>query len=80
MTEEALVFLDEQTFNSNLQKLIATKGELEGTGLSLQDVRNMIYTRRIKVDPGVANIVEKEKAAKVKKEKVSGFGVDDILG
>ena len=79
-----LVFLDEQTFNSHLQKFIESKGELEGTGLSLQDIRNMIYTRRIKVDPAVEKTVEKEREAKAakstKRSKVDGFGVDDILG
>jgi len=43
--DSPLVFLEDNIFNAQLAKLIATKGELEGSGLTLQDLRNMIYTR-----------------------------------
>jgi len=78
--DEPLIFLEENIFNANLAKLISTKGELEGSGLTLQDIRNMIYTRRVKVNPGVADAVEKVKKPGTKKEKLSGINVDDFLG
>lgn len=83
MSELELKFLDDPTFNSYMAKLISSKGELEGTGLTLQDIRNMIYTRRIKVNPDVEGAVEKAKSPKsqsTNRKKVDGFGVDDILG
>lgn len=83
MSELELKFLDDPTFNSHMAKLISSKGELEGTGLTLQDIRNMIYTRRIKVNPDVEGAVEKAKSPKsqsINRKKVDGFGVDDILG
>jgi hypothetical protein len=80
MTVDELKFLDEPTFNDYLQRLIKTKGELEGTGLVLQDIRNMIYTRRLKIDPNVEAAVEKAKETKsTNRKKVSGINVDDFL-
>lgn len=78
-TEAPLQYLEDNIFNAHLAKLIATKGELEGTDLTLQDIRNMIYTRRVKVNPGVADAVEKVKKPGTKKEKLSGINVDDFL-
>lgn len=80
--ENQLIFLEDNIFNAHLAKLISTKGELEGSGLTLQDIRNMIYTRRVKINPGVQDVVEKERVKKpgTKKEKLSGMNVDDFLG
>ena len=83
MAELEIKFLDEPTFNSHLAKLISANGELEKTDLSLQDIRNMIYTRRVKINPDVEGAVDRAKSPKtpsVNRKKVDGFGVDDILG
>jgi len=80
--DSPLVFLEDNIFNAQLAKLIATKGELEGSGLTLQDLRNMIYTRRVKVNPGIPDTGEVPKTKKpgTKKERLSGINVDDFLG
>lgn len=80
-TPQELKFLDEPIFQEMLNKLIASKGQLEGTGLILQDIRNMIYTRRLKVDPNVEGAVAATKKTKsTNKAKVEGFAIDDLLG
>ena len=80
MADDPLVFLDEPTFKGMLEKLVASKGSLEGTGLSLQDIRNMVYTRRLKVDPNMEQVVASTKKSKsTNRATVEGFGIDDLL-
>ena len=78
--DQAPQYLEENIFNAHLAKLISTNGELEGSGLTLADVRNMIYTRRVKINPGIGDTFEaKAKKPGTKKEKLSGMNVDDFL-
>lgn len=77
-----LKFLEEPIFKEMLDKLVTSKGVLEGTGLTLQDIRNMVYTRRLKVDPNMEAAVEgaKKKGKSTNRATVEGFSIDDLLG
>ena len=45
--------LDDVEFNSHVVKLINSGGSIEEAGLTLDDVRNMIYTRKVKINPEI---------------------------
>lgn len=66
-------------------RLVASKGDHEAAKLSLQDIRNMIYTRMLHLNPNI-EAEEAEKATKEAKPKgpkkvttIKGAALDSTL-
>lgn len=68
------------------KRLIESNGDIEKAGISLEEMRNVIYTCRMKANPMQDNPSEKEKKPKKEKTestnkvKLSGDSVNDFLG
>lgn len=72
------VLLDDPTFNDRLSRLITTQGDAERAGITLEEVSDMIFTRRTNI--GVVDTTPKVKAPKAPKTKITGEAMDDLLG
>ena len=82
--------LDDVEFNSHVVKLINSGGSIEEAGLTLDDVRNMIYTRKVKINPEVltqrsegddsgSSIAPKARSGKAKGPTLKGADLNDFL-
>lgn len=73
------IIIDDSTFNDRVNRIIATNGDSERAGVSLEEVADLIFTRRMRINPQAGEITA-QRAAKPKKEKITGQAVDDLLG
>lgn len=69
------IVIDDNVFNDRVARLIATQGNAERAGVSLEEVGDMIYTRRMRINPSAGD----PPAPKGKKEKITGAKLDDLL-
>lgn len=78
------IVLDDPTFNDRLGRLVTANGDLERSGVTLEEVSDMIFTRMTRINPSIGEQIEaastKEKVPRTKKEKVMGEKMDDLLG
>lgn len=72
------ILLDDTTFNDRLSRLITTQGDAERAGITLEEVADMIFTRRTNIGAVVSE--PKVKAPKGAKTKITGQAMDDLLG
>lgn len=89
MTIPEFTALNDDELNSIRARLIAAGGDEVKAGLTLQDIRNAVYTKALRVNPNVEAEDAAAKAAKrTRKEKgslsrdatLSGSQIDDMLG
>lgn len=73
------IIIDDSLFNDRVSRLITTGGDAERAGVTLEEVADMIHTRRMRINPSAGDPVA-PKAPKGKKEKLTGPAVDDFLG
>ena len=73
--------ITDEVFNDRVSRLITTGGDSERAGVTLEEVADMIHTRRMRINPSAGDPIE-TKAPKVKapKTKITGPAVDDLLG
>lgn len=77
--------LEEHEFSNHIAALIKSGGDIEAAGLTLDDIRNMIYTRRVRINPEIINQKEDEGGSTVAKPKktrgptIKGADLDDFL-
>ncbi len=76
--------LEDHEFSNHVAALIKSGGDIEAAGLTLDDIRNMIYTRRVRINPEVA--AQKEDQSTEPKTKrgargptIKGADLDDFL-
>lgn len=71
------VVVDDQTFNDRVGRMVAVGGDMERAGLTLEEIADLVYTRRMIINPlGEATIAK----AKTKATKIVGDKMDDLLG
>lgn len=70
------LIIDDPTFNDRVSRLTATNGDAERAGVSLEEIADLIYTRRMRINPQAGEPA----APKGKKEKITGAKLDDFLG
>lgn len=70
--------ITDEVFNDRLSRLIITQGDAERAGITLEEVADMIFTRRTNI--GVVDTTPKVKAPKAPKTKITGQAMDDLLG
>lgn len=83
MTQPTFTVLTDQELNALRSKLVEAGGDPEKAGVSLQDVRNAIYTKCFRVNPNIEAGGEAKPKAKGKGTKgptLTGSAMDDILG
>lgn len=73
------IVIDDPVFNDRVSRLITTGGDAERAGVSLEEVADLIYTRRMRINPQAGEITV-ARATKPKKEKIVGAAMDDLLG
>lgn len=72
------IIIDDPTFNDRVGRLTAVGGDEVRAGVSLEEVADLIYTRRMRINPQAGEpAAPKERK---KKEKITGAKMDDLLG
>lgn len=79
--------LSDETLSDFRRRIVEANGNLEAAGLTLGDIRNMIYTKCLKVNPNIEASLQQDGEDKPKARKksvrgptTSGAALDDLLG
>lgn len=70
------VLIDDSVFNERLEKLVKALGDPVQAGVSLEEVADMVYTRRTRINPSVGE----QAVIGTGRKKTTGPAMDDILG
>lgn len=73
------IIIDDALFNDRVNRIITTNGDNDRAGVTLEEVADLIFTRRMRINPQAGEITA-QRAAKPKKETLRGKAVDDLLG
>ena len=75
------IIIDDTLFNDRVQRLIAAEGDSEKAGIPLEEIADLIHTRRMRINPMGQGSPSEPVTKGVKKPPVKGAAaIDDILG
>lgn len=72
------IIIDDPTFNDRVTRLTLTGADLDRAGITLEEVADLVYTRRMRINPQAGEPAKV--VVKTKKEKITGDKLDDLLG
>ena len=75
------IIIDDTLFNDRVQRLIAAEGDSEKASIPLEEIADLIHTRRMRINPMGQGSPSEPVTKGVKKPSVKGAAaIDDILG
>ena len=75
------IIIDDTLFNDRVQRLIAAEGDNEKAGISLEEIADLIHTRRMRINPMGQGSPSEPVSRGVKKAPIKGASaIDDLLG
>ena len=75
------IIVDEQVFTQRVAALIAAEGDNVKANILLEEVADLVYTRRMRINPIGDSPPKEAKPKGARKASINGAqGIDDLLG